>query len=391
MRLLLAGTAERLREGYTPLLRSGHKIIATATSLETLRSQAAREREHLDALLIVGELTEDPTALAELLAELAIPTGILLSPHWEARTFAGLPHVLFLEGNVSWPVAAGALANLAENLPPLPPQRAVASAAPTPATTSLAVPPPTSPRPAPRPARSPGSSDTPLILHPALGGVGASTLALTLAAAGAEVGLNSLAVTADVIPLAARAGFPPAERHLIRQLGANLSAVVVEGPWDVPPGFALVVWDMWRGSEALIQRWPVLIVTRPTGDGRLAALQAAHEVPQLGGTVAGICLVGRGTLGEGEFIRLAREHRVTVPVWSLPDDPLVYLLNEEQGHGLEAPRYGAAVRWLARQLWPALAWPSEEEETPKRKRERPSGDEAKGQHSRRKKLIEWVD
>ena len=38
------------------------------------------------------------------------------------------------------------------------------------------------------------------------------------------------------------------------------------------------------------------------------------------------------------------------------------LLNDTQGHALAAPRYGVAVRALARALWPDLPWPVEEKE-----------------------------
>jgi len=197
-----------------------------------------------------------------------------------------------------------------------------------------------------------------IVLHPALGGVGASTLALSLAAAGAAAGLDSLAVTADVFPLPARLGFPLTERGRVRQITQHFSAVTVEGEWNLPPTFDLVAWDMWRGSEDLVRRWPVVIVTRPTGDGKLAALQAAHELRQLQGAVAGICLVGRGTLTLEEFSHACQEHRITAPVWTLPDDPNVYALNETEGHGLSAPLYGPAVLRLARQLWSTLAWPA---------------------------------
>lgn len=348
MKLLLAGPASILKDAYTPLLRTGHKIVATATTLNALRAQALQEQQ-IDGILIAGEF-EDAASVAQTLRELGRPTALLLPPTWDAAAFAGLPNLALLEPGVSWPVAAGALESLVQRLIPTgvaPP------AVPGAAVPGRVVSPPTRPE-----ARSLALTSSTLVLHPALGGVGASTLALTLAAAGATAGLNSLAVTADVFPLAARLSFPPTERNLVRQVGPHFSAVVVEGEWSLPPGFDLVAWDMWRGSEDLVRRWPVLIVTRPTGDGKLAAVQAAHELRQLHSTVAGICLVGRGTLTQAEFEQTCREYRVDAPVWSLPDDPAVYALNETQGHALESPLYGPAVIRLARQLWSALPWPA---------------------------------
>lgn len=338
MKLLLAATSSLLKDAYTPLLRAGHRIVATATTLNALRAQALQERQQVEGLLIAGEL-ETPDALAQTLRELGLPTAILLPPTWDSAPFADLPQVAILEPHLSWAVAAGALEALAP--PPI-----VQTAPRTPA-------PPV--RPEAR-VRTPGQPV--IVLHPALGGVGASTLALSLAAAGASAGLDSLAVTADIFPLPARLGFPPTERGRVRQIAPHFAAVTVESEWNPPPTYDLVAWDMWRGSEDLVRRWPVVIVTRPTGDGRLAAVQAAHELRALRSAVAGICLVGRGTLTLEEFSRACHEYQVTAPMWTLPDDPAVYTLNETEGHGLHAPLYGPAVLRLARQLWNMLAWPA---------------------------------
>ena len=342
MKLLLAATPNLLKDAYTPLLRAGHKIVATATTLNALRAAALQERQQLEGVLIAGVL-ETPGELANVLRELGLPAAILLPPTWNGAVFADLPHVALLEPHLSWAVAAGALEALAPAPAPAP---TVAAATRTPA-------PPVRPE-----ARAVTSGSPVIVLHPALGGVGASTLALSLAAAGAAAGLDSLAVTADVFPLPARLGFPLTERGRVREIASHFSAVTVEGEWNPPPTFDLVAWDMWRGSEDLVRRWPVVIVTRPTGDGKLAALQAAHELRQLQGAVAGICLIGRGTLTLEEFSHACQEHRVTAPVWTLPDDPNVYALNETEGHGLSAPLYGPAVLRLARQLWNTLAWPA---------------------------------
>lgn len=352
MKLLLAATSNLLKDAYTPLLRAGHKIVATATTLNALRAGATQERQQVEGVLIAGEL-ETPGELAHVLRELGLPAAILLPATWDSAPFADLPQVAILEPHLSWPVAAGALEALAPAPAPAP---TVATASRTPAPRTAASRTPAPPvRPEAR-ATIPGSPV--IVLHPALGGVGASTLALSLAAAGAAAGLDSLAVTADVFPLPARLGFPLTERGRVRQITQHFSAVTVAGEWNPPPTFDLVAWDMWRGSEDLVRRWPVVIVTRPTGDGKLAALQAAHELRQLQGAVAGICLVGRGTLTLEEFSHACQEHRITAPVWTLPDDPNVYALNETEGHGLSAPLYGPAVLRLARQLWSTLVWPA---------------------------------
>ena len=352
MRLLLAGPAHVVKDAYTPLLRSAHRIVATATTLAALRTEAARERQQIEGVLIGGAL-DTPAALADVLRELQLPAALLAPADWDTTALAAVPQLALLEPTLSWPVAAAAL-------------EALLPTAPTPAPTAPArtVAPPVRPDAA-RPAAAPSAApriQTPasqvLVLHPALGGVGASTLALTLAAAGAAAGLESLAVTADVFPLPARLGFPPTERGQIRQVGPHFSAVAVEGEWAPPATYDLIAWDMWRGSEDLVRRWPVLIITRPTGDGKLAAVQAAHELRHLQSTVAGICLVGRGTLTLDAFTRACQEYRVTAPVWALPDDPEVFTLNETEGHGLHAPHYGAAVTRLARQLWATLPWPA---------------------------------
>lgn len=350
MKLLLAATPNLLKDAYTPLLRAGHKLVATATTLNALRATAAQERQQIEGLLIAGEL-ETPQALAEALRELGLPAAILLPPTWDSAPFADLPNVALLEPHLSWAVAAGALEALAPAAAPAP--RPVMPADSRTADASR------TPAPQVRPeARTVTSGNPVMVLHPALGGVGASTLALSLAAAGAAAGLDSLAVTADVFPLPARLGFPPTERGRVRQIAPHFSAVTVEGEWNPPPTFDLVAWDMWRGSEDLVRRWPVVIVTRPTGDGKLAAVQAAHELRALKGAVAGICLVGRGTLTLEEFTHACHEYQVNAPVWTLPDDPAVYTLNETEGHGLHAPLYGPAVLRLARQLWSTLAWPA---------------------------------
>jgi len=236
-----------------------------------------------------------------------------------------------------------------------------------------------------------GTEHAMAILHPALGGVGSSTLALTLAAIGAAAGIDSLAVTSDVFPLAARLGFPPAERGVIRSITPLFSAVVTEGDFVVPRKYALVLWDMWQGTEDLIRTAPVAIVTRPTGEGLLAAVQAIFEVRSLGGVVAGLIIVGRGSLNPAECVRLCQEHGIdNVTTWQIPDDPMVIALNETQGHALEAPRYGPAVQALARELFPGLPWPVEED-TEKPGPGQPEGATPPRKKHKRKPLLELVD
>ncbi len=374
LNLLLAAPSDVLQNVYTPFMRTGQRIAGTAQTCAEIR--AVVRREHPDGLVVFAPLdAPDPETLVALLLEVNLPTAVLLPPTWQAAAFASVPRFIALEPNTTWPVITGALESLVRQPAPTPSVRPAAYAASvTPAPTPPAVSPAarsggTVAGPTQRVARS--TADPIIVLHAAVGGVGASTLALSLAAAGAEIGVASLTVTADVLPLVARLGFPPAERARIREIAPYLAAVVVEGDWTPPAGYELIAWDMWRGSETLVRQHPVLIITRPTGDGRLAAIQAAHELTHLRGTLAGICLSGRGSLGLSEFARSFQEHNLRTALWELPDDPTVYLTSEEQGHALAAPRYGAAVRTLARQLWPALPWPAEEEKEPRRRKNKP--------------------
>ena len=395
MKLLLVGSTTSLSAAYTPLLRAGQRIIATASSLIALQTQL--EMEHPEGILILGEVgadeAENAEAVAEALAAILhaaqIPAVILRPSQWPPEVFAGVAAVV--DENSPLPAALAALKKFVPAKSIIPkPKPSPARSAPTSTVSALA-----STVSAPAVSAAPLSTARTMvsteqalaILRPALGGVGSSTLALTLAAAGAAAGIDSLAVTSDVFPLAARLGFPPAERGVIRSIAPLFSAVVTEGDFDIPRKYALVLWDMWRGSEELVCTAPVAIVTRPTGEGLLAAVQAIFKVRSLRGVVAGLIIVGRGSLDPAECVRLCQDHGIDdVTTWHIPDDPLVFSLNETQGHALEAPRYGPAVRSLARELFPGLPWPVEEPEKRGSKPERTTPT-----RKPRKPLLEFID
>ena len=397
MKLLLVGQPAHLSAAYTPLLRAGQRVLASAASLAALQAQLRMERP--EGILILGEVgadeAENAEAVAEALAAILhaaqIPAVLLRPPQWPPEVFAGVAAVV--DENSPLPDALAALKKFT------PARSVIPKPQPSPARPATAKPvsAPASPASAPAvrasnfpTARAVGSTERAMvILHPALGGVGSSTLALTLAAVGAAAGIDSLVVTSDVFPLTARLGFPPAERGVIRGITPLFSAVVTEGDFDVPRKYALVLWDMWQGTEDLIRTAPVAIVTRPTGEGLLAAVQAIFEVRSLGGAVAGLIIVGRGSLNPAECVRLCQEHGIDdVTTWQIPDDPQVISLNETQGHALEAPRYGPAVQALARELFPGLPWPVAE---PEKQGVEPDGAAPTRKKRKRKPLFELTD
>ncbi len=405
MKLLLVGQPEHLKAAYTPLLRAGQRVLASASSLAALQAQLKMEQP--EGILVLGEVgadeAENAEAVAEALAAILhaaqIPAVLLRPPQWPPEIFVGV--AVLVDEHSSLPAAIAALKKFtpARSIVPKPkpssPARPAASApaaSPSPAPASTASPPAASPSSIPIGSAMISTERAMAILHPALGGVGSSTLALTLAAIGAAAGINSLTVTSDVFPLVARLGFPPAERGVIRSIASLFSAVVTEGDFDVPREYDLVLWDMWQGTEDLVRTAPVAIVTRPTGEGLLAAVQAIFEVQSLGGAVAGLIIVGRGSLNAAECVRLCQDHGIdAVATWHLPDDPLVIALNETEGQALEAPRYGPAVHALARELFPGLPWPVEEPEKQDTEPE-PAGAVTTHKPRRsRKPLFEFVD
>lgn len=360
MKLIVVGT-EASPAVYAPLMRAGHKVLGYANTTGRLAALAQLERP--DGLLIVGAFCDTPAALAALLQQMGLPAAIIAPPGLDTDplTSAG---VLVLDDGTDLVTAAAAL-QARVGVPATPSAQPAGGSAPCPPPAAPAGVPPPPPTTSARPGDLPG----PLVLRAVLGGVGSSGLALTLATAAAECGMKVLAVSLDPVALAVRLGLPPAERDQPRRCGA-LTALVLSGPTaTLPGGYDWIVMDRpryatWAGEgRPQVQR---VLVTRPTGEGRLAVVQAIAEWHRSGLTAAQIVLNGPGPLSAAEFTRLVTaDLGACPPVTALPWDPQVAILEDAQGQALAAPRYGPAVQQLARQLAPALPWPALEPEKSK--------------------------
>lgn len=339
MRLVIAGAAAWVRSGYGPLLNAGHKIIAVVNTPQVLQVQATLERP--DALVVTDDLGLSSEALRSLLISLNTPAvvrgialdlGALATP---VAADAGWPGIVAALGTVVAPDA------LAVAQPPASPENTPASS-PVIAPISAPV--------------SPSATPRRLVIYPALGGVGASTLAATLAASVTEAGVAGLAVTCDPLAFAVGWGVPLSERNQVRQIAPRLSAAVVADGWRPASSGAFEVWDMGHSDGSVPGE--SLILTRPTGAGRLATVNLARRVMP-----ARVILIGPGTLTAPEFARLCADYGVRVQTSVLPYDEHVLSQVETLGHALDTPVYGPAVRALARSLRPELPWPVEAEPT----------------------------
>ncbi len=340
MRLIIAGSLASPAV-YPSLLRAGHKVLALATTPAALEAQVRLEQP--DALLIGGEFGENPESLAALLKRLALPTTIIAPADWEMQSLAGLAAVL--PPGTSWLEAVAAL--------PTPDSK---TSTPVPTPPTLIAPAPLTPA-TPLPPAS-GVPPLRLLIAPLLGGVGASGLTLALAAAGAEVGFRTLALSFDPLAFTARLGIAATEHRILRSAQEGLFINILDRPeWPV----ASFDWQICDGAR----RWtelpaaPLVLLTRPTGEGRLAAVRALAELKSRAVPVTALILNRPGSLSVQEFTRLCTADLGSCPpIYTLPDDPTVPDLEDLHGHALESILYGPAVRRLARLLAPTLPWPA---------------------------------
>ncbi len=357
MRVMLA-TAIQSTPYIAPLLSVGHRVVGHASTAAALVPQVHVERP--DVLLII--LPFDGDVVIETLGTLAIPIVLLATEATTATEYEA--HATVLPLAAGWEVIGQAItvagtraqtaeisspaATISEAEPAAPPAKRLT---PAPAVPVIAVP------------RMAAPAFQPCLLCPALGGVGVSTLATTLAAAGTEVGLNSLLISSDPRALAVRFALSLEDHAIPRAVDTHLTVVQVSAARWVPErAYDLAVWDLWHSGYSAGQTGAVVIVTRPTGEGRLATVQAASGIRRLGGDLRGVVLVGRGTLEPRAFSARCADYGITLPVLGvIPDDAQVYTLDETQGHALGSARYGPAARTLARALWPDLAWPTEDD------------------------------
>jgi len=325
MRLIIAGSLASPAV-YPSLLRAGHKVLALATTPAALEAQVRLEQP--DALLIGGEFGENPESLAALLKKLALPAAIIAPADWEMQPLAGLAAVL--PPGTSWLEAVAALpATAPQSTPPAAPLPPVA-----------------------------GSAPLRLLIAPLLGGVGASGLTLALAAAGAEAGFRTLALSFDPLAFTARLGIAATEHRILRSAQEGLFINLLDRPeWPAAP----FDWQICDGAR----RWTELpaaslvLLTRPTGEGRLAAVRTLAELKSRAVSVTALILNQPGSLSLQEFTRLCTADLGSCPpIYTLPDDPTVPELEDLHGHALESILYGPAVRRLARLLAPTLPWPA---------------------------------
>jgi hypothetical protein len=386
VRLILAGPDRA--QGLRVLSHAGHAVVALADAPEKLARLAAQEAA--DGVLVTAPCGPDATTLAQHLADVAAPVVVRRPADWPPAPLAAV--AALVDTGTPWAAAVAALAHAprpeargAELAPakawtvatptdetPTNPTGADAKAATLPEKTETGTPqcpacgaPLITPRseavqrtPAPAPREA---AARPLLLLPVLGGVGASSLALALAAAGAEAGRPSLAVTSDPLAFSARLG-PGLERpDVVAEVQAHLAALRAGERFRLPQAaYEVVVWDLGRGglTADLAASGPSLLLTRPTGEGRLALAQAVADVARMGGRVCGAVTGGTGSLAAPDLARLCAEDGAGLPwIEALPLDAQVPALEETDGHALDAPLYGPAVRALARRLWPHLPWP----------------------------------
>jgi hypothetical protein len=316
-------------------------VLALATTPAALEAQVRLEQP--DALLIGGEFGESPEALAALLKRLALPAAIIAPADWEMQPLAGLAAVLppgtsWLEALAALPATAPQSTSPAPAIPPARPAAPLTPAALLPSAVG------------PAPLR--------LLIAPLLGGVGASGLTLALAAAGAEAGFRTLALSLDPLAFTARLGIAATEHRILRSAQEGLFINILDRPeWPA----ASFDWQICDGAR----RWtelptaPLVLLTRPTGEGRLAVVRALAELKSRAVPVAALILNRPGSLSVQEFTRLCTADLGSCPpIYTLPDDPTVPELEDMHGHALESILYGPAIRRLARLLAPTLPWPA---------------------------------
>jgi hypothetical protein len=136
--------------------------------------------------------------------------------------------------------------------------------------------------------------------------------------------------------------------------------------WTIAEDFSLAVWEIgpgYLGNDDFLAQAPLLLLTRPTGEGRLSVVRTVHTLRRRDADLRAVVVARQGSMAPAEF-----ERRCTgddpdfPPVYVLPEDPQVAALEDVTGHTLQASQYGTAVRDLAQTLWPELPWLMEEED-----------------------------
>ncbi len=377
MRIIIGG--DGIKSALYPLLlRGGHRVLGQASTLGALQAQVQLERP--DGLLLAGVLGDTPTALAAMVSRLGVPAVVLPPAHWDVTPL--LPAAEVLEPDTTWESALAALVQQLPGespppgslLPPATPPPAAAPPAPAgppPLATPGAVDP--LPLPAAAPTNGPLLSG-PLLIQGLVGGAGATSLALALGAAVALQQHRALVLSSDELALAGRLNLALHNPGQIFTVQPGLDVAI----WQeqaVPPGYAAVIietqcpYDLPQETDAT-----ALFIGYPAAATRLSLLRRISEVTayQLPPIALRLALVNRAGRG-GDFGAVLRTAHPRLAVTLLPHDPRVPLLDDTQGHALDAPQYGLAVFNLARELWPALfPEPTPEKERGPGKKEPPA-------------------
>ncbi len=338
MLILLAGPQPQAL--YAPVLATGHRVLGLAQNVRTLEAQLARE--HPEGLLIEG-LLDDAPALLALLQAAALPAVLLTEA--PAAEFRALATVLPRQTPLAEALAA-LVAAAAPTATPAGPEREPAAG-----TTEIEPAGREAGKQQQREALSPG-----LLLYPVVGGAGATTLALTLAAATAQAGLHTLVASSDHLALLARLGISGPQPQ---PLADRLYAMAFTPGGALPDGFDVVIGEG-RPQDfpaAARSQLPVVLLTRPTGAGRLNAVRAVTTLRRQGLRV--LRVVARpGLLSGPEFAQVCQgDDAHFPPVETLPDDLEVPALEDVAAHALATRTYGPAVQRLARRLLLGLPWP----------------------------------
>mgnify|MGYP006279221573 CR=1 FL=1 len=352
MRLIIAGSDTQ--KAYTTLLNAGHRVLTMVRDFSSLKMQI--EMEQPDGVLIRGLLGQDADEVTASLPTLAVPVVILLDANEVTPDLKQVATVLPLD--TPWSDAANAVAETSPPTAPatqpqendtriseVAPQHEAAAASRT-AHVDIA------------------NTPTRLLLYPVVGGVGSTTLALSLTAATAEIGVRSLVISVDQLALLARLGV--AETGRPQRLQSHWFAMTTGREWTIAEDFSLAVWEIgpgYLGSDDFLAQAPLLLLTRPTGEGRLSVVRAVHTLRRRGVSLQGIGVARQGSMTLAEFERRCQgDDPDFPPVYVLPEDPQVAALEDHAGHTLQAPLYGVAVRDLAQTLWPEFPWSVEEED-----------------------------
>jgi hypothetical protein len=332
-----------------------------------LKAQIAIE-EGVEGVLIQGLLGCEPEELMTALQSLDVPAVLLLEPDEVTAKLKEITTVL--PADTPWATAAQTLS----------------TASPSPKSSTAASPPadqcPSSPSPTPKkkPTRKKPqkksrrlnatkppkehvdvSKSTTLLVYPVAGGVGATTLTLSLAAATARIGVSSLAASPDHMTIMSRTGV--ADQGYAQRIAEDLCAMILSGK-ELPHEYDLRICEIDLGLLSLVEmsHATVVIVTRPTGAGRLKAARAVHTLRRRGANIAAVIVARQGGLVPSAFERHCRSDDPDFPpVKGLPEDPEVWQTEDVTGHALDTPRYGSAVAALARELLPDLPWPIEDD------------------------------